>query len=272
KFNSQMAYLQDLSDKEFSALMEKQKKQNITEVHLDGLALLKIINHCIEKEPISVTGQLFGLHDNNVLEVTNSFPALTRTDEEEEVTSDDEYNYQVKMLQHFHDTNIDDNIVGWYQTTYLESYLNETVIEGQDHYQLDFGKKCICILFDPLKTNNGVLGVKAIRLKDSFMDLLTKVYKEQHSDRIQITQELLSKMKIVASDMIEEIPVKIKNSKLVEAFLYELEEGLELEKEGNFDALTLNIGTNLERNLESLLECVDDLTTEQNKFLYYQRR
>jgi translation initiation factor 3 subunit H len=176
------------------------------------------------------------------------------------------------MLQHFHDTNIDDNIVGWYQTTYLESYLNETVIEGQYHYQLDFGKKCICILFDPLKTNNGVLGVKAIRLKDSFMDLLTKVYKEQHSDRLQITQEFLAKMKIVASDMIEEIPVKITNAKLVEAFLYELEEGLELEKEGDFDALTLNIDTSLERNLESLLECVDDLTTEQNKFLYYQRR
>lgn len=46
----------------------------VTEVSIDAMVLLKMINHCTEKVPIQVTGQLLGLDNEGVLEVTNCFP------------------------------------------------------------------------------------------------------------------------------------------------------------------------------------------------------
>lgn len=54
-----------------------QKMENappVTEVSIDAMVLLKMINHCTEKVPIQVTGQLLGLDNEGVLEVTNCFP------------------------------------------------------------------------------------------------------------------------------------------------------------------------------------------------------
>lgn len=32
-------------------------------------------------------------------------------------------------------------------------------------------RRCVCIIYDPLKSNQGVLALKALKLSDSFMDL-----------------------------------------------------------------------------------------------------
>jgi len=275
---SSLLYTQEFTDKEFSQLMDKPKKQNITEVQLDSLALLKIINHCTEKVPTPVTGQLFGLNVNNVLEVTNSYPSLTPTDDMTiQEFQEEEYQYQVKMLSCLQDANVDNNLVGWYQSTYMESFLNANMIEGQYHYQLDFGKKCVCILFDPLRSTKGQLKMSAIRLTDQFMNLLSKIYKQQSQSNPQqqslhITQEMLSKLKLTSDQMFEELPIRIHNSKLTDAVLFDLEENLEGLDDSELSILGLSTQNALERNFDSLLECIEDLTNEQNKFQYYQRR
>ena len=50
------------------------KKEVINTVQLDGLTVLKIIQHCTENVPEVVTGQLLGLDVVERLEVTNCFP------------------------------------------------------------------------------------------------------------------------------------------------------------------------------------------------------
>jgi translation initiation factor 3 subunit H len=79
----------------------------------------------------------------------------------------------------------------------------------------------------------------------------------------------LSKAHVSFNDIYEEIPIKIHNSLLVTAFLMELEEA------GNMDCdfERFNLSTNpfLEKNLETLIESLDDLTAEQTKFQYWQK-
>jgi translation initiation factor 3 subunit H len=55
----------------------------------------------------------------------------------------------------------------------------------------------------------------------------------------------------------------------VNTYLFDLEESSRLESD--FDRLDLSTNSFLEKNLEFLNECLDDLATEQNKFQYYQR-
>ena len=81
-------------------------------------------------------------------------------------------------------------------------------------------------------------------------------------------------MNLSFDNVFEEIPVVIKNQHLVNALLWDLEEGEngEFWNPGAFDRLDLSSNPFLEKNLEFLCECVDDLAAEQSKFQYYQRQ
>ena len=43
----------------------------VREIRLDGLVVLKVIQHCQEHFPVSVAGSLLGLDIDDVLEVTH---------------------------------------------------------------------------------------------------------------------------------------------------------------------------------------------------------
>jgi hypothetical protein len=74
------------------------------------------------------------------------------------------------MMEYLQTMNIESNIVGWYQSCYFENYLDTSFIETQYNFQLDYGKKCVCILFDTVQSLSiGKLKMKAIRLTESFM-------------------------------------------------------------------------------------------------------
>lgn len=79
----------------------------------------------------------------------------------------------------------------------------------------------------------------------------------------------MSKVGLSFSDVFEEIPIKITNSNLIKAFLLELEESGRVESD--FERLDLSTNPMLEKNLETICDCLDDLAQEQNKFQYYQR-
>jgi len=99
----------------------------INTVYLDGVVVLKIIQHCKDNLPDLVTGQLLGLDVDTNLEVTNCFPFPTRDDD-----GDDEgAEYQIDMMRCLREVNVDNNTVGWYQSTFLGTYLNESMIETQ---------------------------------------------------------------------------------------------------------------------------------------------
>jgi len=233
--------------------------RNIVEVQVDALVILKIIKHCREALPEIVTGQLLGLDLTTTLEVTNCFPFPSKSNEEED-PSDETTRYQMEMLRCLREVNVDNNTVGWYQSTYVGSgsHLNEAMIEYQFNYQSSI-KKSVVLVYDPLKSSHGSLSLKAYRLSDQFLVL----YKQQN-----FTKESLSKSNFQFNHIFEEIPIRIYYSALVKALLFQLE----LKHfPPTYEALGLATNTYFEKNLEFLIDCISDLQQEQNKFHNYNR-
>lgn len=78
------------------------------------------------------------------------------------------------MLRCFGDMNLDSQAVGWYQSTYMGSFVNMAMIDTQFDYQQNI-KQSVVIVYDPLRSRRGSLALKAYRLSDKFMEL----YKEK---------------------------------------------------------------------------------------------
>jgi len=228
-------------------------------VQIEGLVILKIIKHCTEFSPALVTGQLLGLDVGSVLEVTNCFPFPIREDDEE--IEAEGANYQLEMMRCLREVNVDNNTVGWYQSTLLGStYQTVELIETFMNYQENI-KRCVCIIYDPSKSNQGVLALKALKLSDSFMEL----YRNN-----EFNGEKLREKNLTWVDIFEEIPIKVSNSALVSAFMTELEADSPV-TQSDYDRLQLSTNPFMERNMEFLIECMDDLSMEQQKFQFYYR-
>ncbi|KAF4378432.1 hypothetical protein F8388_021626 [Cannabis sativa] len=221
-------------------------------VQIEGLAILKIIKHCKEFSPALVTGQLLGLDVGSVLEVTNCFPFPIR-EEDEEIEAEGA-NYQLEMMRCLREVNVDNNTVGWYQSTLFGSYQTVELIETFMNYQENI-KRCVCIIYDPSRSNQGVLALKALKLSDAFMELHRKK---------NFTGETLREKNLSWVDIFEEIPIKVSNSALISAFMTELEADTPV-TQCDYDRLQLSTGPFMERNMEFLIECMDDLSMEQQK-------
>ena len=70
------------------------------------------------------------------------------------------------------------------------------------------------------------------------------------------------------TNIFEELPIVIHNSHLAEAFLYELDEKIRVP---SFDILDPSRKPYLEKHLELTIDCLDDVSTELNKFYFHQR-
>ncbi|XP_057543458.1 eukaryotic translation initiation factor 3 subunit H isoform X2 [Amaranthus tricolor] len=227
-------------------------------VQIEGLAILKIIKHCKECSPDPVTGQLLGLDVGSVLEVTNCFPFPTR-DEDEELEAEGA-NYQLEMMRCLREVNVDNNTVGWYQSTFLWSYQTEDLIETFMNYQENI-RRCVCIIYDPSKSNQGVLALKALKLSDSFMEL----YRNNN-----FTGEKLREKNFTWVDIFEEIPIKVSNSPLISCVMTQLETDSPV-NQCDYDRLQLSSTPYLERNLEFLVGCMDALSKEQQELQFHYR-
>eukprot|EP00958_Prasinococcus_capsulatus_P002682 scaffold232_cov374-Prasinococcus_capsulatus_cf.AAC.2 len=164
-------------------------------VQIDGLVALKMIRHCKENMPSLVTGQLLGLDIRSILEVTSCFPFPSRAATDDNTDADlemDGANYQLEMMRCLREVrahphagavvspsyrtprvNVDNNTVGWYQSTYLGSYQTVELIETFLNYQENI-KRCVCIVYDPHRSSNGVLALKALKVKDAFLEMYRK--------------------------------------------------------------------------------------------------
>jgi len=221
----------------------------IKEVSLDGMVALKIMQHCRQNIPTPVTGQLLGLDFKGELEVTDSFPLPLKLDEEGEDTGSD---HAYEMMKYLRDVNVDNNTVGWYQSTYLGIHINQFLIDTQFSYQSET-KASVVIIYDPLTTSHGTSGFRAFRLTDTFMEL---------HKTVGFTRESLQRHNFKHSDIFEEIPIRLRTSGLGEAFLYQLESHPKVQDQ--FESLDLSTNDFLQKNLEGLLYCLTDFQKEQN--------
>ncbi|KAJ1676622.1 hypothetical protein EV182_007818, partial [Spiromyces aspiralis] len=186
-------------------------------VHIDPLVALKIVKHAREQMPQTVNGQLLGLQVDNVLEITQCYPVPTQSSS----SSDDDDNtaYQVEMLQLLKDVNADTDSVGWYQSTILGNFLQQPFLETQQGYQSSALKsKCVALVLDLAKTERGNLGFKAYRLSDAYLKL-----SEEANNGSAFTTKKLADAKLTFADVLEELPVHIKNGSLANILMHELE-------------------------------------------------
>jgi translation initiation factor 3 subunit H len=233
---------------------EEAPSESVRVVQLDGLVLLKILKHCKENGVKQVTGQLLGLDVNGRLEVTNAFPYPSDSSEENDA-------YQIEMMKCLRTVNVDNNTVGWYQSAFLSNFFTQSVVDAQVAFQKEIPAS-VLVVYDPQRTTAGRLALKAYRLTD--------VYMAQFTSGAAASKAPAKKSEALSGEIFEEVPIKVHNSHLVHAFLYELREHKAMRCE--LDRLTLTANPFLEKNLELISAAIDDLGAEQSKFQFHQRQ
>ena len=96
---------------------------------------------CKELEPSFVTGQLLGLDIGSTLEITYAFHPL-----EDEAEEDDGSSFQLEMMRCLREVNVDNNTVGWYQSTFVGSYRTLGLWVPCPTKSI---KRCVCVVCDP---------------------------------------------------------------------------------------------------------------------------
>merc|ERR1712180_377171 len=229
----------------------------IESVQIEGLVALKIVKHCHEEGAGEIAqGVLLGLLVDKTLEITNCFPTP-----KEDGELNTPVQYQFDMMRKLRDVNVDHFEVGWYQSTSLSRFLDRNFVESQFHYQKSI-EESVVIVYDPLQTNQGILAFKAYRLTPKLM----KLYE---SGEKNFTPEGLSKLKLEHNDLVEEFPVTIKNSNLINTLIAEMETVSPFPVKEDF--LSLATGSYLQKNVHLLIEGTDELCQDAQKLHNFQR-
>jgi translation initiation factor 3 subunit H len=272
---------------------------------------MKIIKHCRENLPELVTGQLLGLDFESSLEVTNCFPFPQRSDDdEEESEAEAGAEYQMEMMRSLREVNTDHNAVGWYTSTYL-SYFPSGSINDQFKYQTAITKCVVLVYdplqatqgqlalkayrmtdaFMKLYSSNNFTHERYLicyfrMIWESFelnnrryiwACIFSLICQTEYSNSIILlflwldNLYSLANSRLAFNSIFEEIPIKITNSHLLKAFLFDIESSRTIDAVTEFERLDLATNPFLEKNLEVLIQCVDDFSNEQNKYQNYQK-
>jgi translation initiation factor 3 subunit H len=242
-------------------------------VQIDGLVVLKVLKHCQEMGggAESVQGILTGMvqtqdgpNGAKRIEITNCFglPNINNFKATNGSADFDEVCNQLitDNLKNFRHLNIDHLIVGWYQSSLFGSFVNKSFIEDHFMYQSEI-EDSIVLVYDPFKTQHGSLFLKAYRLTPAMMEI---------QRRKDFSTDAIKEMRLNHENFMEELPVIIKNSHLLNSVLCELQEMTPAPKKYSF--LDLSTSNVLEKNLRSLIENVDELGGETTKFLNYHKQ
>lgn len=235
----------------------------LREVVIDGLAVLKIVRHCNDNLPSMSAGSLLGLDMNGVLEVTYAFPnPAPRQDAEGNAeTGTDELEgseYQIEMMKMLRDVGVDNNCVGWYQSMYLGQMCNEAVVNIQYSYQssADISENSVVIMYDPIQSKKGTLVIKAYRLSDAYIES-----KRNRSNTF-----------IRPANILQELPVRVRNSGHVSAFIRCLKDSHRSDLDCDFDPLSMSSSESyMERHLELMGSWMADMIEEQYRLQQYAK-
>ncbi|KAI5459811.1 hypothetical protein BGZ63DRAFT_425762 [Mariannaea sp. PMI_226] len=263
-------------------------------VQVEALVIMKIAKHCSSAFPSYATGSIVGMDQNDVLEVTNTFPFPTvdgsNTSEHQNDVSllasaaprqKSNITYQAEMIRHLKEVNVDANNVGWYTSATMGNFVNMSFVENQVHYQKD-SETAVALVYDASKSSQGNLSLRAFRLSPAFM----AAYKEG-----KFTTETLQKSKLSFKDILVEYPISVHNSHLLTTFLHQIPSSPtngEIEKPTSItdlnretvkpplypsiDSLDMAIDPFLEKTCDLLLESIESHYTDLNNFQFYQRQ
>lgn len=223
-------------------------------VEMSGLVAMKIIKHCQEEsQAADVQGILLGMLNMGTkrLEVTNCYPVPRHTDDDD---TDEDYN--ILMMKHFRNVNVDQLHVGWYQCSPFGSSLNKLESVDLQHMNQNAVEESVTIMYDPVRTQRGFLSLKAYRLTNTALALCKEG---------EYTSETLQKHNMSFDKFFEEIPVIIKNSNLTNLLICEMQKHLAPDEGKQF--LDMGTITSLEKSAYNLTKCVEEAT----RWAHYQR-
>ena len=136
-------------------------------------------------------------------------------------------------------------------------------METQFNYQSHI-KNCVVIIYDPSRARTSGLSLRAFRLTDTFMSLYAEG-KVAHD-------ALASASSTASAGVFQELPIKVRNSALNSALLLELQDEGEVNSSAtDFTRLELNTNPFLEKQMQLLIECIEDLQQESNRLQHYER-
>lgn len=154
----------------------------IAAVQLEALVVMKVIKHCASRHPTTATGFLTGMDNDNILEITNSFPFPVVELSPEAQYEQQHFNsaaaaprakantaYQAEMIRMLKEVNVDANNIGWYTSANLGNFVNSNFIENQYYYQRNLNEKTIALVHDISRSSQGALSLRAFRLSSQFM-------------------------------------------------------------------------------------------------------
>ncbi|KAF8271398.1 hypothetical protein EI94DRAFT_1720517 [Lactarius quietus] len=237
-------------------------------VQLEGLVVSKIVKHSSESHS-SIHGLLLGLDLDGTLEVTNSFPLPHNSGDEDEKSSKTTSRYQTAMLRSLKEVRADDSVIGFYQSTTMGAFYSQSIIDTQAIHQHKLRQGGVVVLHDTSRANRG---------NSSFHFL------DAYRNPLSVRSRDMINHKLTFSSILEEIPLKIRTNPLLGAFISTLSERhLSPLTEPTPAELyhtslpplysTLNLGNpTLTKNLENVVEAIDNYKTEEGNLAYHIRQ
>lgn len=239
-------------------------------VEISALATLRVLKHCAGVDGSSnVSGCLLGLdNDKGDVEITNAFvhPARGAADFQPQEKTDDSSatavasiestpaaSFQSDMLKLLKSVNIDANIVGWFQSSTLSSFVNEATVDIQYDYQ-NQNRNAVMIVADACDTNSAH-PLRAYRLSPEYMQLMRTMRDRKNQSPATLITGGPVGFDLSKNSVFVEVPLVTKLSILDEAFVYE-----------NRNKIPANVSKDsslLPTAIQQLAETVEDMSIEK---------
>jgi len=252
-------------------------------------ALLRILKHCRGTDLSSnvVSGCLLGLDSDSEVHVSNVFlhPAKGVADLQPQQQSDQATatttadvgdasgaQYQQEAMKLLKVVNIDNNIVGWFQSSTAGSFVNEATIEIQADYQSQIPNS-VMVVYDPQYFSLVNRPFRAFRLSVEYLSFQRQVKERlatllnSASTAIPPTFEMFK-----GDSMFVEVPIRAELSILDEAYLFESATIIDKARKPLRDAAFQENLSQLTTGMQQLSETVDDLVSEELKAYGHMER
>ncbi|KAF8331497.1 uncharacterized protein EI90DRAFT_2972613 [Cantharellus anzutake] len=258
--------------------MDVEAEIPVTKVQVDGMVLMKIIKHGKEASG-NAAGLLLGLDLDGTLEISNSFPLPLSSEGEDKVLRTSGGRYESTLLRMLKEAQYDDSIVGFYQSIPLGAFLRQSLISTQASHHDTLRQGGIALVHDSAFASRGSASLKAFRLTKSFL--------AAHKVGTFNSQSLIDH-KLTFASVLEELPLSIRSSPLLTAFLSSL--ASEASQSVTPSIISPSISTKapsllpsfehmdnlapgtLAKPMEALLDTLDAYKTEENNVSFHIRQ
>ncbi|KCV70734.1 hypothetical protein H696_03086 [Fonticula alba] len=229
-------------------------------VTIDALVLMRIIKHCNESP--NATGHILGFQTpdptqaNTIVSNLSHCYALPNLGAISNNNSwgfsispaqirDDKIAYSSSMLDALVDFNVEANVFGLYRAIQFGEVVSFEVID--DFLALEHPTATM-ITYDPIRSQHGAAALRAFRISKEFLSLSAA------KDIRRIPSEDYAKAGLTFDNIFEEIPLTIRNSALVSAFLFDMP------NKTNLSQLSLPDNVYFERVIDALADRINDQT------------